>query len=41
MANQQHLTMYTAFGIVGVIEMLLHKKVKFLPKSEWFSFSES
>ena len=32
MGNQQHLTMYIGFGLTGLMAVLIHHEIKFLPK---------
>lgn len=34
MGNKQHLTMYISFGLVSLIAILVHHKVKFVPQGE-------
>ena len=35
MGNRQHLTMYISFGLVGLVSILVHHRVKFVPKGWW------
>lgn len=34
MGNLQHFTMYISFGLFAVTSILVHHKVKFVPKGE-------
>lgn len=34
MGNIQHLTMYISYGLVGLIAILRHHDIKFIPKGK-------